>query len=128
MRAGIFIRAGGIMTDIGRLAHVTPARTQLPVNAYFDQERFQLEMARIFNRSSRYVGHEKLVPEVGDWRTLVQEDAGRVLVRNANGIELVSNVCRHRQSIMLGGAPGNVAGNVNTSGSARSLMSRMVAA
>jgi len=104
------------MTDIGRLAHVTPARTQLPVNAYFDQDRFQLEMARIFNRSSRYVGHEKLVPEVGDWRTLVQEDAGRVLVRNANGIELVSNVCRHRQSIMLGGAPGNVAGNVNTSG------------
>ncbi|MFA4912098.1 MAG: aromatic ring-hydroxylating dioxygenase subunit alpha, partial [Burkholderiaceae bacterium] len=95
------------MTDIGRLAHVVPARTQLPVNAYFDPVLFQQEMDIIFKQSALYVGHEKLVPNLGDWRTLAQENAGRVLVRNQNGVELVSNVCRHRQSIMLGGTAGN---------------------
>lgn len=94
------------MTDVGRMAHIVPARTQLPVNAYFDQTRFQKEMDVIFKQSSLYVGHEKLVPDLGDWRTLAQENAGRVLVRNGDGVELISNVCRHRQSIMLGGAPG----------------------
>ncbi len=105
------------MTDIGRMAHVVPARTQLPVSAYFDEARFAREQELIFKQSSLYVGHEKLVPEIGDWRTLVQENGGRVLVRNQNGVELISNVCRHRQALMLGGETGNVSGNVNTSGS-----------
>ena len=104
------------MTDIGRLAHVVPARTQLPVNTYFDPILFQQEMDVIFKQSTLYVGHEKLVPNLGDWRTLAQESAGRVLVRNPSGVELVSNVCRHRQSIMLGGVPGNVAGHENAQG------------
>ena len=33
------------MTDIGRMAHVVPARTQLPVSAYFDEARFQREQS-----------------------------------------------------------------------------------
>lgn len=107
------------MTDVGRMAHFVPARTQLPVNAYFDEVRFKREQELIFKQSSLYVGHQKMVPEVGDWRTLVQESNGRVLVRNAEGVELLSNVCRHRQAVMLGGQPGNVAGNVNTAGSLR---------
>lgn len=108
-----------MMTDIGRLAHVVPSRTQLPVSAYFDSVLFQREMDTIFKQSALYVGHEKLVPELGDWRTLAQEDAGRVLVRNNNGVELVSNVCRHRQSIMLGGAAGNVTGYEHGKGNLR---------
>ncbi|HEX7748898.1 MAG TPA: aromatic ring-hydroxylating dioxygenase subunit alpha [Bordetella sp.] len=108
------------MTDIGRMAHVVPARSALGVDAYFDAALFAREQERIFKQSSLYVGHEKLVPEIGDWRALVQESNGRALVRNApgaGGVELISNVCRHRQAIMLGGATGNVAGNVNTHGS-----------
>ena len=104
------------MTDIGRMAHVVPASSQLPVSAYFDEARFKREMDLIFKQSALYVGHEKLVPEKGDWRTLVQERGGRALVHGPNGVELVSNVCRHRQSIMLGGVAGNVGGNVNTHG------------
>ncbi|HEY0296302.1 MAG TPA: aromatic ring-hydroxylating dioxygenase subunit alpha [Bordetella sp.] len=107
------------MTDIGRMAHVVPARSPLAVSTYFDEALFAREQERIFKQSSLYIGHEKLVPEVGDWRALIQENNGRALVRNAlgpQGVELVSNVCRHRQSLMLGGAPGNVAGNVNTHG------------
>ncbi len=104
------------MTDIGRMAHLAPACTQLPVTAYFDEARFKREQASIFKQSPQYVGHEKCVPEPGDWKSMSHENSGRVLVRGANGIELLSNVCRHRQAVMLGGETGNVAGHVNTRG------------
>lgn len=90
------------MTDIGREVHFAPAQTQLPVSSYFDEATFAREQALIFNRSSVYTGHEKYVPEPGDWRTLPHENGGRVLVRNQGGVELLSNVCRHRQAVMLG--------------------------
>jgi phenylpropionate dioxygenase-like ring-hydroxylating dioxygenase large terminal subunit len=44
------------------------------------------------------------VSETGHYRSLEWENHGRTLVRNANGVELISNVCRHRQAIMLKGA------------------------
>ena len=104
------------MTDIGRMAHLAPARTQLAVDTYFDQARFEREQKSIFSQFSRYVGHQKSVPQPGDWRSLSQEKNGRVLVRGQHGIELLSNVCRHRQSLMLGGETGNVSGHTNTHG------------
>ena len=51
-----------------------------------------------------YVGHELMVPEQGSYRTLSAENEGRLLVRNQQGIELLSNVCRHRQALMLNGS------------------------
>ena len=52
----------------------------------------------------RYVGHALAVPRLGDYFTLPQEKGGRTLVRNAHGgLELISNVCCHRQAIMLKG-------------------------
>ena len=110
------------MSDIGKKLHVTPGATQLAVNAYFDEEIFALEQELIFKNSSIYVGNQKSVPEIGDWRTLVQENAGRVLVRNQGGVDLISNVCCHRQAIMLGGQAGNVTdpstnhGNLSSTG------------
>jgi phenylpropionate dioxygenase-like ring-hydroxylating dioxygenase large terminal subunit len=104
------------MTDIGRMVHLAPARTQLHVNAYSDEALFAREQANIFKQSSTYVGHHKGVPKLGDWRSLSHENNGRVLVRGENGVELLSNVCRHRQALMLGGQTGNVAGHVNTHG------------
>ena len=90
------------MTDIGREAQFALAQSQLPVESYFDDAILAREKAQIFNKSALYVGHEKLVPETGDWYTLAHEHAGRALVRNTQGVELISNVCRHRQAIMLG--------------------------
>lgn len=90
------------MTDIGREAQFALAQSQLPVESYFDDAILAREKALIFKNSALYVGHEKLVPETGDWYTLAHEHAGRALVRNPNGVELMSNVCRHRQAIMLG--------------------------
>jgi choline monooxygenase len=49
------------------------------------------------------VGHAASVPNVGDYATLAHEAEGRALVRTPSGIELISNVCHHRQAIMLKG-------------------------
>ncbi len=77
------------------------AHSQLPVESYFDQALFEREMDLLFSKGPRYVGHELSVPEIGDYQTLNHEGEGRVLVRTPKGIELLSNVCRHRQAIIL---------------------------
>ena len=91
------------MSDLGRREHFALSRAQLPVNAYFDDALYQREQSLLFSRGPGYVGHELMVPEIGAYHTLPAERGGRVLVRSAQGIELLSNVCRHRQAIMLNG-------------------------
>jgi choline monooxygenase len=95
------------------------AQAQLPVTSYFDEALFQRELETIFQQGPRYVGHQLAVPNVGDYYALPHEGEGRALVRSANGVELVSNVCRHRQAVMLKGrgslntqAPGSAGGNI----------------
>ena len=83
--------------------HLRPVSCQLPVSWYFDPEIFAREQKLLFEAGSNYVGHELMVPEVGDYQTLAWMDHSKVLVRNSGGVELLSNVCRHRQSIMLEG-------------------------
>ena len=61
------------MTDIASLAHVQQALSPLHVRAYFDEELFAREQETIFKQSAIYVGHEKGVPEPGDWRRLPHE-------------------------------------------------------
>ncbi len=90
-------------------------RTQLPVSAYFDEALFQREQERIIRPGPRYIGHRLAVPERGDFFTLQQEQNGRALVHGADGLQLVSNVCRHRQALMLKGDSnhrGNTGSNI----------------
>src|SRR5260221_4016189 len=91
------------MSDLPSSRRLKPNTPQLPVSWYFDPQVFELEQKLLFANSPGYVGHELMVPNPGDYHTLAWMDHGRVLVRNANGIELMSNVCRHRQSILLEG-------------------------
>ena len=86
--------------------------SQLSVSTYFSDALFRREMALLLQRGPRYLGHALAVPEVGDFYALPQEGEGRALVRTAQGVELVSNVCRHRQALMLRGR-GNT-GNTGT--------------
>jgi len=79
------------------------ALSQLPVSSYFDPSLHAREIDLLFKQGPRYIGHSLSVPEVGDYFALPQEQEGRALVRNGSGIELISNVCRHRQAIMLKG-------------------------
>ena len=94
--------------------------SQLPVESYFDAALFEREKELLFQAGPRYVGHQLAVPEVGDYYALPQEKEGRALVRNAQGgVELISNICRHRQATMLKGrgnlqvqGPGHGGGNL----------------
>jgi len=79
------------------------SRSQLSVSAYFDEGLFRKEQELIFQHAPRYLGHELAVPEVGDYYALPFEGEGRALGRTPQGVELVSNVCRHRQAVMLRG-------------------------
>jgi choline monooxygenase len=80
------------------------AASQLPVSTYFDEALFKRELNTLFQQGPRYVGHQLSVPHPGDYCALPHEAQGRALVRNAQGgVELVSNVCRHRQAVMLSG-------------------------
>ncbi|GAB4402846.1 MAG: aromatic ring-hydroxylating dioxygenase subunit alpha [Rhodoferax sp.] len=79
------------------------AHGQLPVQSYFDADLLERERALLFRQGPLYVGHSASVPNIGDYATLTHEGDGRVLVHTDRGVELVSNVCRHRQAVMLKG-------------------------
>ncbi|MEW6703684.1 MAG: aromatic ring-hydroxylating dioxygenase subunit alpha [Pseudomonadota bacterium] len=87
------------------------ASSQLHVSAYFDEGLFRKEQETIFREGPRYLGHELAIPQVGDYYALPQEGEGRALVRTPNGVQLISNVCRHRQAVMLRGR-GNTRQNI----------------
>jgi choline monooxygenase len=108
-----FLEILGIMSDLSISAETLErSRSQLSVSSYFSAELFQAEQKRIFDTGPRYLGHELAVPEVGDYYALPQEGEGRALVRNRDGtVQLLSNVCRHRQAVMLRGR-GNTQQNI----------------
>jgi phenylpropionate dioxygenase-like ring-hydroxylating dioxygenase large terminal subunit len=91
------------MTDLATVTALTHTPTQLPLSWYFDPAVAEIERRTLFDNGPRYVGHELMVPNPGDYHVLDWMGNGKVLVRNEAGVELLSNVCRHRQSILLKG-------------------------
>ena len=91
------------MSELATNAKLARSNAQLPDNVYFDELLLKQEIQQLFHRGPHYVGHELMVPNVGDFATLASENEGRMLVRNAQDIELLSNVCRHRQAKMFNG-------------------------
>jgi len=86
------------------------AASQLPVSSYFDEALLQREKRLIFESGPRYIGHKLAVPKPGDYFALPQEAEGRALIHDPqSGVRLISNVCRHRQAVMLKGR-----GSLNT--------------
>lgn len=99
------------MSNLANNLSALIANTQLPVDWYSNPEIFQQEQTSLFKNAPRYMGHELMVPNLGDYYTLEWMNHAKMLVHNEHGIELLSNVCRHRQSIMLKGR-GNAAHNI----------------
>ncbi len=92
------------MSNLLEARHLASKQTQLPVSSYFDDAVFQAERQHLFAHSPQFVGHASFVPQVGDYYALPHENEGRVLIRQTDGnITLSSNVCRHRQAVMLKG-------------------------
>ncbi len=104
------------MSDVATLSRLAPAVSQLPVDWYFDARIYELEKKLIFDAGPGYVGHQLMVPEAGNYRSLEWKDHGQMLLNGGAagehaGIWQMSNVCRHRQAIMLQGS-GTLQGNV----------------
>ncbi len=91
------------MADVLTRARLKPSAPQLPISWYFDREIFEREQATVFANGPRYAGHELMVPEAGDYITLDTARHAKMLVRGADGVRLLNNVCRHRQSLLLEG-------------------------
>jgi phenylpropionate dioxygenase-like ring-hydroxylating dioxygenase large terminal subunit len=87
------------------LTQTSPA---LSIDWYFDPKIYALEQELLFKRGANYVGHELMTPNTGDFNVLDWlHGGGKMLVNNSGvdgrRIELLSNVCRHRQARMLQG-------------------------
>jgi choline monooxygenase len=61
-------------------------------------------MDRIFRRTWQYVGRTGEVSQVGDYFTCVVGDIPAIVVRTADGLNGLVNVCRHRRHQVLHGA------------------------
>jgi len=96
------------MSDLATAGRLRPATTQFPVSWYCDPRVLAAEREHLLARAPGYVGHELMIPEAGDFQVLASRQDAQMLVRNAGGIELLSNICRHRQAIMKDGR-GNAA-------------------
>ena len=91
------------MSDLATAGHLRPATTQFPVSWYLDPRVLEAEQRLLFARGPGYVGHELMVPNPGDFQVLAARGDAQMLVRNAQGVELLSNICRHRQALMFNG-------------------------
>jgi len=85
--------------DAALLARTAP----LPVSAYFDAAWFEREQRLLFDRGPNYAGSRMMVPETGDTMTLAATGHAQALVHGPGGVHLLSNVCRHRQGLLLEG-------------------------
>jgi phenylpropionate dioxygenase-like ring-hydroxylating dioxygenase large terminal subunit len=92
------------MSDIASKGQLVRPVSQFPVEWYFDEKLFELEKKLIFDAGPGYVGHELMVPNVHDYRSTEWKDHGNLVVCQPDGFYEMSNVCRHRQAIMLQGS------------------------
>ena len=92
------------MSDIASQANLSPAVSQLPVSWYFDEKIFELEKRLLFDAGPGYVGHELMVPEPNQFRSLEWLDHSKLLINRDDGFYRMSNICRHRQAVMMQGA------------------------
>ncbi len=91
------------MSDLSSVAGFSSTASQLPPGWYFDPRIYEIEKRVLFDRGPGYVGHELMVPNVGDYQTMDWLGHAKALVRSEGGVQLLSNICRHRQAVMLKG-------------------------
>jgi phenylpropionate dioxygenase-like ring-hydroxylating dioxygenase large terminal subunit len=91
------------MTDLATAAALTSTPRPLSVDWYLDPDIFEAEIRSVFANGPGYVGHSLMLPHPGDYHVLDWMGNGKTLIRNAHGVDLLSNVCRHRQALILEG-------------------------
>lgn len=91
------------MSEIAHSVQLNLTSAQPPLRWYFDPNVLAVEQRLLFDAGAQYVGHELMVPHLGDYHVLDWMDSGKMLVRNDSGVDLLSNICRHRQATILQG-------------------------
>jgi phenylpropionate dioxygenase-like ring-hydroxylating dioxygenase large terminal subunit len=91
------------MSNLATADRLRQATSQLPASWYCDPAMLEAERRLLFEPGFGYVGHELMVPNIGDYCALSWRDNAQALVRSPTGVELLSNICRHRQAVMLKG-------------------------
>ncbi len=80
----------------------------LPLRAYSDSDAFDLEMERVFRRDWIAVCGADELPNSGDYHALAVTDEPIVVIRGGDGVlRCLSNVCRHRGTILYDEGRGN---------------------
>ncbi|MCB1985713.1 MAG: aromatic ring-hydroxylating dioxygenase subunit alpha [Burkholderiales bacterium] len=91
------------MADMAEISQLAKSSIQLPVDWYFNSSILEIEKKLLFENGPGYIGHEIMLPEIGNYHVLEWMNNAYMLVRNQQGIELISNICRHRQARILEG-------------------------
>ncbi len=98
------------MTRPFTAAELSAPVSQLPPSAYFDTALLQRERELLFANGATgaaggpgYAGHELMVPGLSDYAVLASRSNSQALTRTQSGVNLISNICRHRQAMMLDG-------------------------
>jgi choline monooxygenase len=76
----------------------------IPLEQYFSHDHQKLEQENIFARSPIYLGHRAMVPELDNYAVIDQNHNSQILINRSGGLRIMSNVCRHRQALMLEGS------------------------
>ncbi|HYR08282.1 MAG TPA: SRPBCC family protein [Longimicrobium sp.] len=82
-------------------AHPLPT---LPLAWYFDPAILEIERRTVFADAPEYVGCAPMVPQPGCYYTVPRSDHADALVRDDGKVRLLSNVCLHRNLLMLQGS------------------------
>ena len=70
---------------------------QVPVENYFDQSRFDLEVEKIFRRIPLVLGATAEIPDIGDYKAVTAVGVQVLITRTRSGtVKAFVNMCSHR--------------------------------
>lgn len=84
---------------IEKLVNSQPHMRALDQDFYTDSDIYARDVSRIFMHSWLYAGHLSEIPKLGDWFLFELANESVIIIRSdANTINALINVCRHRGS------------------------------
>lgn len=71
------------------------------ISSYFSEDSYQSEKKNIFQKQGQYCGHKLMIPSQNDYMVLPHLQDRFALFNHGNTQTLMSNICPHRQAILL---------------------------
>lgn len=76
----------------------------IPIANYFDKDIYKKEMECFFKNNSSYIGASSMLQKDGDYRVIERLNDSKILTKKDGRLNLIENVCSHRQAKMLKGS------------------------